>query len=474
MSEQYSRNEAPLVVMLHWLGGSAQTWAEVATRLRARGLRCESLDLPGFGDAAALEGFSVEQMADHVTAEVQRLRPDPAKQPWLLAGHSMGGKVAAVVARAATQGTEGLQGLRGLMLVSPSPPTVEPMEESKRRQMLDSLGRSTGNAEQDREHAAKFVDDNVGTLPLPTVIRDRAIDDLLRMNRAAFQAWLERGSKEDWADRVGLLPLPVVVLAGTEEPALGPEVQREKTLPHFERGEVVSLEGAAHLGPLERSGEVADRMLDFMRDLDLPTEVNLRQTFQDLINSDQTSEQTRSFMLRRMADGADSDYQPVVVSQEGLATLRAVAEAVVPGAGFDLGVMMDKKLATAQGDGWRFDPLPPNAEAWRRGVESLDAAAAKEFGAPFRSLNGGHQGWLLEQAGNGKLGHPFDSLTPEESDGTLYNAEQMQLWFEDVRGDFVRLYLADPRGLQRIAFTGFADEGVVTQLKLDDPAGSEI
>jgi pimeloyl-ACP methyl ester carboxylesterase len=468
MDEPQYPGEAPLVVMLHWLGGSAQTWTEVAGRLRARGLRCEPLDLPGFGEAAGIEGFTVEQMAAHVMAEVQRLRPDPEKQPWLLAGHSMGGKVAAVVAREAAKGTEGLQGLRGLMLVSPSPPTVEPMEDSTRRKLLDLLSQSTGDPEEDRKHAAKFVDDNIGKLPLPADIRDRTIDDVLRMNRAAFRAWLESGSNEDWADRVGVLPLPVVVMAGSEEPALGPDVQREKTLPHFERGEVVSLEGAAHLGPLERSGEVADRMLTFMAALGLSTEVHLRQTFMDLIDSDRTSEQTRSFMLRRITDGVDSDYQPVVVSQEGLATLRAVAEAVVPGAGFDLGVMMDKKLAAAQGDGWRFDPLPPNPEAWRLGLESIDAAAHREFSVPFRALDGGRQGWLLEQAGAGKLGRGLLGTLGLGEGAGLYNAEQMQLWFEDVRGDFVRLYLADPRGLQRIGFTGFADEGGFTQIQLEN------
>ena len=58
------------------------------------------------------------------------------------------------------------------------------------------------------------------------------------MNRAAWVAWLEHGSKEDWAERVGVLELPTVVVAGEKDRSLGPDQQRELTMPHFSQAEL--------------------------------------------------------------------------------------------------------------------------------------------------------------------------------------------------------------------------------------------
>ena len=96
----------PLVVFLHWLGGDARSWDLVAEGLAARGFSCAALDLPGFGEANADVRFEVGAMADAVMTTVETLdtREHGRGAGWLLVGHSMGGKVAAVVARAAAAG----------------------------------------------------------------------------------------------------------------------------------------------------------------------------------------------------------------------------------------------------------------------------------------------------------------------------------------------------------------------------------
>ncbi len=93
----------------------------------------------------------------------------------------MGGKLAAIAARAAKDGAEGLENLRGVVLLSPSPPGPEPMEESKREETLRAMGQSTRDGNKDRVNAEKFVDDNTGKLPLSEKVRRRSVDDVLRM-----------------------------------------------------------------------------------------------------------------------------------------------------------------------------------------------------------------------------------------------------------------------------------------------------
>jgi pimeloyl-ACP methyl ester carboxylesterase len=460
--------KGPLVVMLHWLGGSAGTWAEVGEGLAARGLRPVGIDLPGFGRAVDEPGYSVHQMATAVRATIRGLRADELDAPWLLMGHSMGGKVAAVLARAATlPNVKGLQGLAGLVLVSPSPPGPEPMKDAKRSHLLDSLGLSTGNAEEDRDRAIGFLNDNTGKLALEAAVRERAAEDILRMNRAAFTHWLEHGSKEDWSERVGVLPQPALVFAGTEDGSLGPEAQREHTLPHFASAELVTLQAAGHLGPLERPALLVERIVAFAETLELPLiapERELSVGFRALMESARTSPQTRAVMTARMA--------PVVATAsaftaEQLGTLRVLVECVLPQPGFDLVARLVRLLEQGAGDGWRFADLPADSEAWRTGLASLDAAAEREHGVEFLALSAAMQRELLLAAQHGELGaRGLLGSLGIGSARTLFNAQQMQRWFEDARATLARLYTADPRTMDRIGFHGFADDAGFTRIQL--------
>ncbi|OOC06070.1 alpha/beta fold hydrolase [Amycolatopsis azurea] len=76
------------VVLLHALGSKSGTWDAFASRLDRRVL---AVDLPGHGDSAHAEKYSLETMADAV-AELLDDEVD-------LVGHSMGGRVAVLLAQ---------------------------------------------------------------------------------------------------------------------------------------------------------------------------------------------------------------------------------------------------------------------------------------------------------------------------------------------------------------------------------------
>ena len=295
--------QGPLVVALHWLSGSSLTWTEVSGGLGARGLRCAAIDLPGFGAAAGSADFAVAAMVEETIATIAEICRDNAAAPWFLMGHSMGGKVASIVARAALDGDERLRGLAGMILVSPSPPGPEPMTERQRKHLLNQFGESTDSLEEDSSRAQEFVQDNVGKVPLSEALLARPVRDVLRMNRDAFVAWLRTGSKEDWSKHVGVLSLPALVLAGTEEAALGPDPQRAHTLPHLSDARLVALTGGGHLAPLERPAEVVARVVEFVGELGYLSEPQSRvlgASFSALIASDSTSPQTREVLKARV------------------------------------------------------------------------------------------------------------------------------------------------------------------------------
>ena len=238
----------PTLVCLHFLGGSAASWSDVMPRVAGR-LRCLSLDLAGFGDAGEQTGFSVIEMADRIADRIRHA----ALADWMIAGHSMGAKIAAVLARRAEDGEAGLAGLRGVVLLSGSPPSPEPMADEQRQSML---GWFTGDPSAWPDQARQYLSDNAAD-PLHPSGMQRAVADLLRMRPAAWAAWLRDGSREDWADRIGVLHTPALIIAGSEDPALGHEAQTRLTAPHYASHELVSLQGARHLLPMERADDVA-------------------------------------------------------------------------------------------------------------------------------------------------------------------------------------------------------------------------
>ncbi|MET3960711.1 pimeloyl-ACP methyl ester carboxylesterase [Marmoricola sp. OAE513] len=80
------------VVFLHGLFGQGRNWTGLAKALAADH-RVLLVDLPDHGRSAWTEGFDMVEVADTVAAELRR---DP--EPVALVGHSLGGKVAMLVA----------------------------------------------------------------------------------------------------------------------------------------------------------------------------------------------------------------------------------------------------------------------------------------------------------------------------------------------------------------------------------------
>ena len=255
-----SGSNVTTVFMLPFLGGSQSEWTEVVENLRPD-FRCVTADLPGFGAATKVVGYTVNEMADQVLETLGGL----ACESYVLVGHSMSGKVLAAVARRLVDGKAKIYAPVGMVLVSPSPPGPEPMPESKRTEMLAMFGDSA--RETDAANAEQFIRDNV-SVELPAMKLERTIQGVLEMNREAWFAWLEHGSKEDLSEQIGTIELPVLIVAGKEDEALGPSAQRSKTVPHFPHAEVLEFE-CSHLAPLELPNELAAAIRRFVSGLAL-------------------------------------------------------------------------------------------------------------------------------------------------------------------------------------------------------------
>jgi pimeloyl-ACP methyl ester carboxylesterase len=389
------------------------------------------LDLPGFGDEPTTGGVTVEDMV----ASVVRRIGEHAPSRWILVGHSMGGKIASIVAAHTIAGRVGLFGLAGVVLLAASPPSPEPMGDDRRAEML-------GWAADGRLHrsaARAFVDANVGA-PLDPAADDRAVADVLRTDGEAWTAWLERGSREDWSEVVGTSDVPAVIVAGGADGDLGADAQRRLNGPVYPSADVIVLEGAGHLLPLERPAEVAEVIRTFW-DSWAGRGPAVPEDFARTIASPRTSARTRSLLAARALADAPG-YEPRALSAAQLDTLRVLADVVVPqdAPAIDLAVRLDVQLADGLGDGWRNAALPPDPEAYRLGLDALASLGALD--APGRQA-------LVASAADGRFSAPTSAFSPE----------QIAAWLGDVRVDLVRLWLAHPATMSRIGYDGVANGG---------------
>ncbi|WP_170170245.1 alpha/beta fold hydrolase [Hymenobacter perfusus] len=225
---------------LHYWAGSGRAFEAVA-HLLAPDYPLLSPDLLGFGDAALTEAnsYTVDACADALAAFItgQKVRR------YVLVGHSMGGKIA--LALAARQPT----GLAGVALLSPSPPTPEPMTDEDRMLSVKAYGKPAEAEKTFRTITAR---------PLAPKLHQQIVQDNLRSSRAAWDAWLLHGSRENISGRMCDVQVPCMILAGDQDAIMSPSVHGLETLPLLPEGtplEIIS--GAGHLLPYEAPEEVA-------------------------------------------------------------------------------------------------------------------------------------------------------------------------------------------------------------------------
>lgn len=224
---------------LHYWAGSGREF-DLLPPLLPPGTRLLAPDLPGFGSQAVPAGFdySVASYADWVAQYIEEHKLDD----YHLIGHSMSGKISLALAARRPAG------LRGLLLLSPSPPTPEPISDDDRAASLAAYGQP---AEAEKTFA------KITSIPLSEEWHAQVVADNLRTTQAAWDAWLQHGSREDISALMPQIAVPCRLLVGENDRAVPPAAQRQQTLPLLPTGStMVVVPGAGHLLPLEAPEEI--------------------------------------------------------------------------------------------------------------------------------------------------------------------------------------------------------------------------
>jgi 2-succinyl-6-hydroxy-2,4-cyclohexadiene-1-carboxylate synthase len=233
---------APALVLLHGFTQTRQSWRQTVAALDGRYTRTVAPDLPGHGQLSERRPASLAATLAYLAALVD--------EPHVLAGYSMGGRIALHAALARPRLVQ------RLVLLGASPGLATEAERVQRRAADEAL------ADRIEAIGVEAFAEEWAALPLwegqPERVRAAANADRLRNSAGGLAAALRglgTGALPSLWDRLGELTMPVTLVAGERDAKF--RAIAERMAERLPSADVVVIAGAGHAAQLERPELVA-------------------------------------------------------------------------------------------------------------------------------------------------------------------------------------------------------------------------
>jgi gluconate 2-dehydrogenase gamma chain len=198
-----------------------------------------------------------------------------------------------------------------------------------------------------------------------------------------------------------------------------------------------------------------------------------RGTVRALIDTDFVTPATREVLKSRLVpDDAPplAGSKPRFFDSEAFETLRAACARLIPQADrlrpVDLAGAVDERLANGHCDGWRYSQMPPDGEAYRRGLLGLNESGRAMFGMAFYELDASSRDEVLL------------AVQRNEAQGETWKTVPAHRFFEELLAELTECYYSDPSAQEEIGYVGFADAHGwqalgLNELEAHEPRGVE-
>ena len=244
-----SGTEGPVLIFLHFWGGSSLTYNQVISNL-SQEFRCIAVDFRGWGSSTGpqtAEAYSI----NHLASDIETLIPKLGIEEFVLVGHSMGGKVAQLIA-----GRKRVKALKGVVLIAPAPPTPLILPAEMKEQQLVAYSSP---------QSAEFVVRNVlSSSPLNEKLVAMPVEDMMKANEFAKAAWPNYAMAEDILEDVKRISVPVLIIAGGVDRIETAERLTSEVLRNVEGAKMVTVDGSGHLLPIEAPSQVSGLVKNFV------------------------------------------------------------------------------------------------------------------------------------------------------------------------------------------------------------------
>lgn len=170
-------------------------------------------------------------------------------------------------------------------------------------------------------------------------------------------------------------------------------------------------------------------------------------TVRALLATDLVTEATRAALQARLDAPL---YEPQYLDGATYELLRAVAARLFPQPDrpdnpIELAVAVDQRLLNGESDGWRYDALPPDREAYRMGLGGIRDSAELLFGQTFLALSDEQKDQVLTAVQQGT------------APGPVWQEMPAHRFFEELLAELTENYYAHPLAQEEIGYVGMAD-----------------
>ena len=240
--------DEPALVFLHYWGGTSRTWSNVITSFE-KGFLTVAYDARGWGKSdKATAGYRLADLADEAVAVVQTL----GLQRYVLVGHSMGGKVAQLIA------SRNPEGLEGLILVAPAPPTPVHFPEQVRHSQIHAYDSS--------ENVLQTIGLLTARMP-DSVVMQQIVEDSTSGSREATLAWPTSSILEDISAELSKIDVPTLVIAGELDQLDSIEQHKREVVSRISNAQLAIVKGSGHLIPIDEPKQLAELIAAFVKAL---------------------------------------------------------------------------------------------------------------------------------------------------------------------------------------------------------------
>jgi 3-oxoadipate enol-lactonase len=244
---------APAVVFIHGIGGSARVWASQVESFAAAGFASLALDLPGYGGRPPVEAMDFDGLA----ADVEQAIAQRGLHRPILVGHSIGGMVAQTALRRRPHG----YGAAVLACTSPAFGSAD--GEFQKKFVSDRLGPlEAGRTMADL--APTMVDRMIGPAADPAG-RAHAIEVMSVVPAETYRAAVRCLITFDERANLAKIAVPVLCLAGEKDPNAPAQVV-ERMASKIAGARYICLPCVGHLPNLEAPAAFDAAILHFLRD----------------------------------------------------------------------------------------------------------------------------------------------------------------------------------------------------------------
>ncbi len=235
------------VICLNGWFGHAGNWGPFVNSLNREAFTYAFMDYRGYGMRRGSGGpWTMAQIA----ADALAVADDLGWQTFSLIGHSMGGMaIQRVLAEAPTR-------VRALVGISPVPAGGVPFD--------DQGWALFSSAAQDPTARRMIIDLTTGNRLSATWLDAMTAASVASADEAAFAAYLEAWARTSFTERIRGLEVPVLVIAGEHDPALGADTCRATWLADYPKATLQIMANAGHYATEETPVALATAVENFL------------------------------------------------------------------------------------------------------------------------------------------------------------------------------------------------------------------